>query len=156
MTRGTVALARAAPLLLYWIVPRCGNAQTVERRYESHATGAATVIYPGETAMGAQNLADLIQWYVPAAIITRLYDGGVNISLRNECGANKYASKDSVPNPLLIIDGVKVSNANVSWNLLSLNPFLLERIEVLRDRASTAVYGTRAVCGVILVFTRRR
>ena len=45
-----------------WLPLRAlARAQTVERRYDPHATGAATIIYPGEDALGAMDLADLIQ-----------------------------------------------------------------------------------------------
>lgn len=56
----------------------------------------------------------------------------------------------------LIIDGVKISGDRALSELLSLNPFRVERITVLRDLASTSVYGIRGAEGVILIFTRRR
>jgi iron complex outermembrane receptor protein len=140
-----------APILLCFTLPLSGQAQTVEPRYEPHASGAATVIYPDATALGAQNVVDLLQWNVPGLVLVRkgdtveIYLRGLQQSLVNPPG-----------NPLLIIDGIKISDDFFSRELQSLNPFRVERIEVLRDMASTVMYGTRASAGVILIFTRRR
>ncbi len=50
-------------------------------------------------------------------------------------------------NPLVLIDGV-------SYPLLDINPNEIESISVLKDAASTAVYGSRAANGVILITTK--
>ncbi|MCK4678959.1 MAG: TonB-dependent receptor [Bacteroidales bacterium] len=50
--------------------------------------------------------------------------------------------------PLILIDGVEL-------NLSDINPHDIESIEVLKDAASTAIYGSRASNGVILVTTKR-
>ncbi len=51
-------------------------------------------------------------------------------------------------NPLVIIDGVPRSMADI-------NPNDIESIEVLKDASATAVYGARASNGVVLITTRR-
>jgi len=51
-------------------------------------------------------------------------------------------------NPLVIIDGIEGSLAN-------LNPSDIDQISVLKDASSTAIYGSRASNGVILVTTKR-
>ena len=51
-------------------------------------------------------------------------------------------------NPLVIIDGVEASMNNI-------NPQDVESISVLKDAASSAIYGSRAANGVILITTRR-
>ena len=53
-------------------------------------------------------------------------------------------------NPLYIVDGLAISGG-----IDYLNPNDIERIEVLKDAASGAVYGARAANGVILVTTKR-
>ena len=64
-------------------------------------------------------------------------------------------------NPLYIIDGAIINSGDVSRlqstaNLLStLNPNDIENITVLKDAASTAIYGSRAANGVILITTKR-
>jgi TonB-linked SusC/RagA family outer membrane protein len=71
--------------------------------------------------------------------------------------------------PLVVIDGFPISwSSKEEWNLYdyntagptdnvleSLNPNDIESIEVLKDASSTAIYGSRAGHGVILVTTKR-
>lgn len=54
-------------------------------------------------------------------------------------------------NPLWVIDGVVVDNGAIGY----LNQSDIESIEVLKDAASAAIYGTRAATGVILVTTKK-
>ena len=145
------------PTLVFLTLPPGGQAQTVEPRYEPHAAGAATIIYPDETALGARDVVDLLQWHVPGATVGRC-GSMVAVTLRGGRLPMVSPGGDcpTPGNPLLIIDGVKISNDNFSSEIRSLNPFRVERLEVLRDLASTAVYGTRGARGVILIFTRRR
>lgn len=53
--------------------------------------------------------------------------------------------------PLWVVDGVVVDNGGISY----LNQSDIESIEVLKDAASQAIYGTRAAAGVILVTTKK-
>ncbi|NOU46562.1 MAG: TonB-dependent receptor [Bacteroidales bacterium] len=53
--------------------------------------------------------------------------------------------------PLFVVDGVPVDNGGIDY----LNPSDIESIEVLKDGASAAIYGTRAANGVILVTTKK-
>ena len=57
-------------------------------------------------------------------------------------------SNSGVSNPLYIVDGVPVES------LGDLNPADIENISVLKDAASTSIYGTRAAFGVVLITTR--
>ncbi|RSK44937.1 SusC/RagA family TonB-linked outer membrane protein [Hymenobacter rigui] len=77
---------------------------------------------------------------------------GSNIRIRG--GASLNASND----PLIVIDGVPVDNRGLSGtsNPLSLiNPNDIESVTVLKDASSTAIYGSRASNGVILVTTKK-
>lgn len=78
--------------------------------------------------------------------------GGSTIRIRG--GASLSASND----PLIVIDGVAVSNNGIAGapNPLSLiNPNDIESFTVLKDAAATAIYGSRASNGVILITTKR-
>lgn len=86
--------------------------------------------------------------------------GGVNIVIR---GAG---SVDAGNAPLYVIDGFPINNNSVEPNegdysvgkrdpLSSINPNDIESIEILKDAASTAIYGARAANGVILITTKR-
>lgn len=63
--------------------------------------------------------------------------------------------------PLFIIDGIPVTSGNIgmlygSFNAMAdINPNDIESIEVLKDGAATAIYGSRAANGVVLVTTKK-
>lgn len=59
--------------------------------------------------------------------------------------------RDGASNPLWVVDGIVVDNGGISY----LNQSDIESIEVLKDAASQAIYGTRAAAGVILITTKR-
>ena len=54
-------------------------------------------------------------------------------------------------NPLYVVDGVPIDNGGIDY----LNSDDIESIEVLKDAASAAIYGTRAASGVIIVTTKK-
>jgi iron complex outermembrane receptor protein len=58
------------------------------------------------------------------------------------------------PPPLVIIDGLPIANEQLRQVLRTLRPQDVERVDVLRDVASTSVYGMRASGGVILIRTK--
>lgn len=66
-------------------------------------------------------------------------------------GIGSFAgSYDSdLQNPLVLVDGVEVSNYN------NLDPNEIENIAILKDASATAVYGVRGANGVILITTKR-
>ncbi len=63
--------------------------------------------------------------------------------------------------PLVVIDGIPVNTGNISTNRASnnplgdINPSDIASIDILKDAASTAIYGSRAAGGVILITTKR-
>ncbi len=57
--------------------------------------------------------------------------------------------------PLYVIDGVPVGNINGVNPINDINPADIERIDVLKDASSTAIYGSRGANGVIIVTTKR-
>ncbi len=60
-------------------------------------------------------------------------------------GTGTFSSAGS--DPLVLVDGVE-------WNMSDVNPEDIASISVLKDAASTAIYGTRAANGVILITTK--
>ena len=52
--------------------------------------------------------------------------------------------------PLYIVDGVAVDNIS------TINPADIESMEILKDAASAAIYGSRSAAGVIIISTKRR
>jgi len=79
---------------------------------------------------------------------------GSGSSIRIRGGSSLNASND----PLIIIDGVPIDNSNVSGssNFLNfVNPNDIETFTVLKDASSTAIYGSRASNGVIIIETKK-
>lgn len=79
--------------------------------------------------------------------------GGMTIRIRG--GASLNATND----PLIVIDGVPMATSQSisgSANPLSLiNPADIENMTILKDASSTAIYGSRASNGVILITTKK-
>jgi TonB-linked SusC/RagA family outer membrane protein len=63
--------------------------------------------------------------------------------------------------PLVVVDGIPVTTGDISTThaannpLSDINPTDIESIDILKDAASTAIYGSRASAGVILITTKR-
>jgi iron complex outermembrane receptor protein len=79
---------------------------------------------------------------------------GNTSTIRIRGGASLDASND----PLIVIDGVPISNSGLggSPNILStINPADIETYTILKDASATAIYGARASNGVIIITTKR-
>ncbi len=78
---------------------------------------------------------------------------GNTIKIRG--GASLNASND----PLIVLDGVPLENGGISGNssnfLSLINPADIESMTVLKDASSTAIYGSRASNGVIIITTKK-
>lgn len=103
---------------------------------------------------------------------TRLLEGriaGVNVSVGSgnlasgeRISVRGFSSISAGNNPLYVVDGVPINTANMSLYdfgetyspLAALNHADIESIEVLKDAASAAIYGSRASNGVILITTK--
>lgn len=63
--------------------------------------------------------------------------------------------------PLVVVDGIPIWSGDVGSGfaannaLADINPSDIESFEVLKDAAATAIYGSRAAAGVILITTKR-
>jgi TonB-dependent starch-binding outer membrane protein SusC len=72
-----------------------------------------------------------------------------------------YNSITGSSSPLVVVDGVAVftgdisSNSSASNTLADINPADISSMEILKDASATAVYGSRAANGVILITTKR-
>ena len=79
---------------------------------------------------------------------------GSGATIRVRAGSSLSASND----PLIVIDGVPVDNSSIngSSNIIgSINPADIESFTVLKDASSTAIYGSRASNGVIIITTKK-
>lgn len=125
-------------------------------RKKGDLTGAVTSISAKDFQKG--NIASseqLLQGKVAGLQVTSgggSAGGGSRIRIRG--GASLNASND----PLIVIDGVPVEGNGIagSANLLnSINPNDIESMSVLKDASATALYGSRASNGVIIITTKK-
>ncbi|MCC3159302.1 SusC/RagA family TonB-linked outer membrane protein [Hymenobacter sp. 15J16-1T3B] len=101
------------------------------------------------------NPEQLVQGKVAGVQITTTSgQPGAASQIRIRGGSSLSASND----PLIVIDGVPVDNGTLkgaSNPLTLINPNDIESITVLKDASATAIYGSRASNGVLLVTTKR-
>lgn len=98
---------------------------------------------------------ELIQGKVPGLYVSA-GDGqpGAGSTIRIRGGASLNASND----PLIVIDGVPVANDAAPGTpnaLATINPNDIETFTVLKDASATAIYGSRASNGVIIITTKK-
>ena len=91
-----------------------------------------------------------------AGVVLTSGDGapGSAATIRVRGGSSLKASND----PLIVIDGLPVSNEGISGTasaLSSINPSDIESFTVLKDASATAIYGSRASNGVIMITTKK-
>jgi len=148
-----------------------GAATTVDRRVA--ATAVASVSSAELNRVPARSIESNLAGKVAGA---RIFEnsgapgGGAQVQIR---GATSVLGQGD---PLYVVDGVIVSNAGVSSGasaisrasgstgssqdqvvnrLADLNPNDIENIEVLKSAAATAIYGSRATNGVVVITTKK-
>lgn len=120
-------------------------------------TGSVTAIDANSLAQGLNTSAtDMLVGKAPGVTVTT--DGGAPGSgamIRIRGGSSMSASND----PLIVIDGVPVDNTTtvngMSNPLAAVNPSDIETFTVLKDASATAIYGSRASNGVIIITTKQ-
>lgn len=117
---------------------------------KSDLTGSvATVRASDVTQVSSGSIDKLLQGRVAGlTVIDNSNDspqGGVTVRVRGISSINGSNA------PLVVVDGVPMGDAG---NLTSVNPAIIESIEVLKDASATAIYGSRGANGVIMVTTK--
>ena len=118
-------------------------------------TGSVSTLNAKNFQKGAISTAsDLLVGKIAGVQITPEGSPGAGGRIRIRGGASLNASND----PLIVIDGVPIENTAVSGApsiLSSLNPQDIASMNVLKDASATAIYGSRASNGVIMITTKR-
>ena len=102
----------------------------------------------------ATSPADLLQGKTPGVqIVTNSGAPGAGAKIRIRGGSSLSASND----PLIVIDGLPISSTEISGGdmLNTINPNDIESFSILKDASATAIYGSRASNGVILITTKK-
>jgi len=156
-----------------------GNQSTVNVALTSAAAGLDEVVVVGYGTQSRRDLTGAVATITGKEIATapvQSFDQalqgrapGVNITTPNGVlnnppvirirGVNSISLSSS---PLFVIDGIPTYSGNTSAvgsvpnnPLASINPEDIESVDVLKDASATAIYGSRAAGGVILVTTKR-
>lgn len=150
-----------------------GQATAIERRNLPNAV--ATVSAEEVARVSSQSLEHSLQGKIAGAVITTnsgAPGGGVQMRMRGVTSINAQSE------PLYVVDGVLLSNVAIPSNqnavtnaaggsnpsltqdaqvnrIADLNPSDIESIEVLKGASASAIYGSRASNGVVLITTRR-
>lgn len=119
-------------------------------------TGAITKVSASELVgvSGRSDISTALQGRTSGVQITSQGgspDGEVRIRVRGNSSIN------SSGDPLIVIDGVPVSNSGFGGasGLSSINAEDIESVEVLKDAAAAAIYGSRAANGVLLITSKK-
>jgi iron complex outermembrane receptor protein len=113
------------------------------------ATGSLTSITEDRVnAGGALNVADLLRGRV-AGLQVIATAGGVTYRLR---GTGSLVADEA---PLFVVNGVPTSAADVDKALAGVMMEDVRQVDVLKDVASTSIFGSRGAGGVIIITTRR-
>lgn len=119
------------------------------------ATGSVQSVSSKDFNKGAITGAqELLSGKVAGVQIVTSGDPGGGAAIRIRGGSSLSASND----PLIVVDGVPVDNGGISGerNILNfINPNDIESFTVLKDASATAIYGSRASNGVILITTKK-
>jgi len=120
------------------------------------ATGSVTAVSSDDFNKGNITSAqDLLVGKASGVVITSAGGApGSGSTIRIRGGSSLSASND----PLIIIDGIPIDNADVSGSsnfLAFVNPNDIESMNILKDASATAIYGSRASNGVIIINTKK-
>jgi TonB-dependent SusC/RagA subfamily outer membrane receptor len=95
-----------------------------------------------------QSVEHALQGRISGVRVTQMPDGGISVRIRGTTSIN--ASSE----PLFVLDGVAIE-PGPGGSLVGINMRDIASIEVLKDAASTAMYGLRGANGVIVIKTKR-
>ncbi len=119
-------------------------------------TGSVSTVKADEINRGAINSPDQMLMGKVAGLMVTPPSGqpGASATIRIRGAASLNASND----PLIVIDGVPITGdggAGMGNPLASVNPNDIESYSVLKDASATAIYGSRASNGVIIITTKK-
>ena len=119
------------------------------------ATGSVALVTQENFNRGMNTTAEnMINGRVAGLTITTPGAPGAGSVIRIRGGSSLSASND----PLIVIDGLPIFNNNVGGStsvLASINPNDIESFSILKDASATAIYGSRASNGVIIITTKK-
>lgn len=120
------------------------------------ATGAVSVVESGDFNQGALTSADQLLSGKAAGL--QITSGGGQPGSSTTIRIRGGSSLSSTNDPLIVIDGVPIATTGIdgmSNPLSMLHPEDIESFTILKDASATAIYGSRASNGVIIITTKK-
>jgi iron complex outermembrane receptor protein len=123
---------------------------------KSDMTGSVSTVKADMLNKGVATSPTTLLQGKSAGVVITSGDGqpGAGNTIRIRGGSSLKANND----PLIVIDGLPISEVGVSGvsdQLSSINPSDIESFTVLKDASATAIYGSRASNGVIIITTKK-
>ncbi|GEQ86987.1 SusC/RagA family TonB-linked outer membrane protein [Patiriisocius marinistellae] len=115
---------------------------------KSHVTGSVAKVEGGDLAAIQASRVDEALAGKLAGVLIQNQDGSPGADPKIQVRAASSINGNS--NPLIVVDGYPISGS-----LATVNPNDIQSLEVLKDAASAAIYGSRGANGVILVTTKK-
>ncbi|MGQ1784149.1 MULTISPECIES: SusC/RagA family TonB-linked outer membrane protein [unclassified Saccharicrinis] len=115
---------------------------------KSHSTGSIAKIGGADIAAIPVTRVDDALVGKLSGVMVQSQDGSPGADPKIQIRGASSISGDS--NPLIVVDGFPISG-----NLATVNPNDIESMEILKDAASAAIYGSRGANGVILITTKK-
>ena len=115
-------------------------------------TGSQTTVQKDQLlSMGTKNVLESLQSFVPGLVVSENNLAGSNPNSRPELSIRGRATFDGSANmPLFVVDGTEVS-ADYVYDM-DMND--IESVTVLKDASASALYGSKASAGVIVITTK--
>lgn len=123
---------------------------------KSDATGSVTAISAKDFSKGSiTSPQELLIGKAPGVVASSLGGAaGAGTKIRIRGGSSITGNND----PLIVVDGIPLESSGISGMsnpLSSINPNDIESFTILKDASATAIYGSRASNGVIIIKTKR-
>ncbi|QHV98382.1 SusC/RagA family TonB-linked outer membrane protein [Spirosoma endbachense] len=161
-----VSLAPASKALNEVVVTALG----IKKQAKSIGYATSTVTSDQITVNRTANFMNALQGKIPGVNITSLGSGPAGTSKIRIRGQSSFGGNNS---PLIVVNGVPIDNTNYGARgdvsdkgsnrtsdsgdgLSSINPDNIETMTVLKGAAASALYGSRAKDGVIMITTKTR
>ena len=107
-------------------------------------TAVSSVEVDDKSMSSYADIGEYLSGRVPGLVVTKA-GGTYRFQIR---GATSISGAST--EPLVLVDGVETTDIS------GLNPHDIRSVEVLKDAAVAAIYGSRASCGAILITTKSR
>lgn len=142
-------LSRRAVVALPFVALSLAAACASRGPHQARAVAGREVIDTSSIANGeGKTMENLFTGRFPGVSVSRADGGGLQIRIRG--GSNTFYGSNE---PLYVVDDIPLASGN--GGIVFLNPYDIQKIEVLKNPADIGIYGLRGANGVIKITTRK-